>query len=66
MDMLVLQERIARVQGTRDLLLRLKAYPNRELLTRDIDRALTEMDDLMSEFNQTFPNGVLADSIDPT
>jgi hypothetical protein len=65
MDMLVLQERIAKVQGTRELLLGLKRYPNREVLSRDIERALVEMDDLMAEFRRAFPNGVLADSIEP-
>jgi hypothetical protein len=65
MDMLVLQERIAKVQGTRELLLGLKRYPNREILSRDIERALVEMDDLMAEFRRAFPNGVLADSIEP-
>lgn len=65
MDMLVLQERIAKVQGTRELLLGLKRYPNREVLSRDIERALVEMDDLMAEFRWAFPNGVLADSIEP-
>jgi hypothetical protein len=65
MDMLVLQERIAKVQGTRELLLELKRYPNREILSRDIERALVEMDDLMAEFRRAFPNGVLADSIEP-
>jgi hypothetical protein len=65
MDMLVLQERIAKVQGTRELLIGLKRYPNREVLSRDIERALVEMDDLMAEFRRAFPNGVLADSIEP-
>jgi hypothetical protein len=64
MDARTLQGRIARVEEKRELLLELKADPNLGTMTLDVDQALIEMDDLMAEFRQTFPDGVVRDPID--
>ncbi len=52
-----LQERIAQVENKRELLLKFQADPNLSSLSLDIDQALIEIDDLMTEFRQTFPTG---------
>jgi hypothetical protein len=57
MDTQNLQERIAQVENKRELLIKFQADPNLSSLSLDIDQALIEMDDLMTEFRQTFPNG---------
>lgn len=64
MDARTLQGRIARVEEQRELLLELKAGTNIGTLALDVDQALIEMDDLMAEFRQTFPDGVVRDPID--
>ncbi len=64
MDTQALQQRITQVEGKRELLLKLKSDPNLGTLSLDVDQALIEMDDLMSEFRQTFPGGVEVATID--
>jgi hypothetical protein len=59
MDAQSLQERIAQVESKRKLLLKFQVDPNLSTLSLDIDQALIEMDDLMAEFRQTFPNGIV-------
>jgi hypothetical protein len=59
MDAQSLQERIAQVESKRSLLLKFKTDPNLGTLSLDVDQALIEMDDLMAEFRQTFPGGVV-------
>ncbi|WP_310425328.1 hypothetical protein [Chamaesiphon sp. VAR_48_metabat_135_sub] len=59
MDAQSLQERIDRVEGKRELLLKFQADPNLGDLSLDVDQALIEMDDLMSEFRRTFPSGII-------
>jgi hypothetical protein len=59
MDAQNLQERIVQVENKRALLLKFQADPTLSTLSIDIDQALIEMDDLMREFQQTFPNGVV-------
>ena len=59
-----LQQRITQVEEKRELLLKLKSDPNLGVLSLDVDQALIEMDDLMREFRQTFPNGVGGATID--
>jgi hypothetical protein len=54
-----LQERITQVESKRLLLLKYQADPSLSTLSLDIDQALVEMDDLMTEFRQTFPNGIV-------
>jgi hypothetical protein len=63
MDARTLQGRIARVEEKRELLLELKAGQNLGTLTLDVEQALIELDDLMVEFHQTFPDGVVRDPI---
>ncbi len=58
MDAQNLRERIAQVELKRALLLTYQADPTLSSLSLDIDQALVEMDDLMSEFKQTFPQGI--------
>jgi hypothetical protein len=64
MDTQTLEQRIAQVEGKRELLLKLKADPSLGGLSLDVEQALIEMDDLMREFQQTFPNGVTVPTID--
>ena len=59
MDAQNLQERIAQVESKRALLLKYQADPSLSSLSLDIDQALVEMDDLMTEFRQTFPKGIV-------
>jgi hypothetical protein len=64
MDARTLQGRIARVEEKREFLLELKANPNLGGLSLDVDQALIEIDDLMAEFRQIFPDGVVREPID--
>jgi hypothetical protein len=59
MDAQNLRERIAQVEAKRVLLLKYQTDPSLSTLSLDIDQALVEMDDLMVEFRQTFPNGIV-------
>jgi hypothetical protein len=65
MDAQSLQERIAQVEVKRALLLKFKTDPNLGTLSLDVDQALIEMDDLMTEFRQTFPRGIVEAPIEP-
>lgn len=56
MDTQTLRERIALIQGKRESLLRLLEQPNLGTLRIDVNQALEEMDDLIDEFKNTFPN----------
>jgi hypothetical protein len=57
MDAQSLKERIAQVESKRAMLLRYQADPTLSSLSIDIDQALVEMDDLMAEYQRTFPGG---------
>ena len=63
MDAKSLQERIAQVEGKRELLLKLQADPHLGLLSLDVSQALIEMDDLMLEFRKTFPTGIVEEPL---
>jgi hypothetical protein len=63
MDAQSLQERITKVESKRELLLKFQVDPNLSTLSLDVDQALTEMDDLMTEFRNTFPNGIVEPKI---
>jgi CTP-dependent riboflavin kinase len=65
MDARTLQGRIARVEEKREFLQQLQTNPNLGTLSLDVDQALIEMDDLMAEFRQIFPDGVVREPIDP-
>lgn len=57
MDIQKLQERMNDVKGKREVLVRLLEQPDLGTLRIDVDQALEELDDLLEDFNRTFPNG---------
>ncbi|AFY67820.1 hypothetical protein [Geitlerinema sp. PCC 7407] len=56
MDTQTLRERITLIQSKREALLRLLEQPNLGTLRIDVNQALEEIDDLMEEFERTFPD----------
>ena len=62
MDAKTLQERVAQVEGKRELLLRLQLDPSLGALSLDVSQALIEMDDLIIEFRKNFPSGIIPES----
>jgi hypothetical protein len=50
-----LQERIAIVVSKREALVRLLEQPDLGTLRIDVNQAIEEIDDLLDEFRQTFP-----------
>ena len=64
MDAQTLQERIAQVESKRALLIKFQADPSLSTLSLDVDQALIEMNDLMAEFQKTFPTGIVEPIID--
>lgn len=54
-----LQERIALIQGKREALVRLLEQPDLGTLRIDVNQAIEEIDDLLDEFKQTFPEAQL-------
>jgi hypothetical protein len=56
MDTQTLRERITLIQAKREALLRLLEQPNLGTLRIDVNQALEEIDDLMDEFERTFPD----------
>ncbi|MGK7891043.1 MAG: hypothetical protein AB4042_17075 [Leptolyngbyaceae cyanobacterium] len=56
-DVAVMQEKIRVVESKRDALVRLLEQPDLGTLRIDVDQALEELDDLIEEFKQTFPEG---------
>ncbi len=59
MDVNTLKERVATVKNKREYLLRLLEQPNIGNLRIDVNQALEEMDELIEEYNRTFPNSQL-------
>ena len=51
-----LRERIARITSKREFLVRLLEQPDLGTLRIDVNQAIEEMDDLLDELKQTFPN----------
>jgi len=56
MDKRQLQQKIKAIQSKREVLVQLLSQPELGTLRIDITQALEEMDDLLSEFAQTFPD----------
>lgn len=54
-----LQERIDLIQGKREALVRLLEQPDLGTLRIDVNQAIEEIDDLLDEFKQTFPEARL-------
>ncbi|HEY9885084.1 MAG TPA: hypothetical protein V6C98_15870 [Thermosynechococcaceae cyanobacterium] len=50
-----LRERIDLIQGKREALVRLLEQPDLGTLRIDVNQAIEEIDDLLDEFKQTFP-----------
>jgi len=50
-----MRDRIALLESKRSLLVQLLDQPNLGTLRIDVNQALEEMDDLIDEFNKTFP-----------
>lgn len=55
MDLQVIRDRIEQIKGKRDALVRLLEQPDLGTLRIDVNQALEEMDDLLEEFDRTFP-----------
>ena len=55
MDSNTLQERMALIINKRDVLVRLLEQPDLGTLRIDVNQALEEIDDLIDEFNRSFP-----------
>ena len=51
-----MQERIALIETKREALVRLLEQPDLGTLRIDVNQAIEEIDDLLDEFKQTFPN----------
>jgi hypothetical protein len=58
MDEKTLKERIALLESRRDSLVELLEQPNLGILRIDVNQALEELDDLLDEFQRTFPDSV--------
>lgn len=54
-DPATLQERITLIQDKREALVRLLEQPDLGTLRIDVNQAIEEIDDLLDEFKQTFP-----------
>lgn len=55
MDPEMIRERIGLIEQKRDVLLRLLEQPDLGTLRIDVNQALEEMDELLEDFKQTFP-----------
>lgn len=57
LDLNDLRQRIQLIESKRDSLLRLLEQPDLGTLRIDVNQALEEIDELLDEFNRTFPEG---------
>ena len=55
MDKSTIKARIIEIQNKRELLVQLLETPNLGTLRIDVDQALEELDELIEEFQETFP-----------
>lgn len=55
MDTKNLSDRVNLIKGKREFLLKLSEQPNLGILKLDVSQALSELDDLIEDFAQTFP-----------
>jgi hypothetical protein len=55
MEMQGLRDRIETIRAKREALIRLLEQPDLGTLRIDVNQALEEMDDLLEEFDRTFP-----------
>jgi hypothetical protein len=52
----LLRERLSQIESKRTVLIQLLEQPDLGTLRIDVNQALEEMDDLLIEFRQTFPD----------
>jgi hypothetical protein len=57
MDTQAIRDRIEQIRRRREVLLKLLEQPDLGMLRIDVNQALEEMDDLLIEFDSTFPTG---------
>lgn len=55
MDTLAIRDRVEVIRSKREVLLKLLEQPDLGMLRLDVNQALEEMDDLLEEFDNTFP-----------
>jgi hypothetical protein len=55
MDTSAIQARVQQIESQREFLVKLLERPDLGLLTIDVNQAIEEMDELITEFKQTFP-----------
>ncbi|MEC4986996.1 MAG: hypothetical protein SAJ37_14405 [Oscillatoria sp. PMC 1068.18] len=55
MDKDTIKQRVVEIASKRDFLIQLLERPNLGTLRIDVDQALEELDELIEEFEQTFP-----------
>jgi len=55
MDLQTIREQVRQIEAKRESLVRLLEQPDLGTLRIDVNQALEEMDDLLEEFNRTFP-----------
>lgn len=55
-DPQLMREQISQIASKREFLLRLLEQPNLGTLRIDVNQAIEEMDDLLDEFQSTFPD----------
>ena len=56
MDKSTIKARVAQIESKRELLVQLLETPNLGTLRIDVDQALEELDELIAEFKETFPD----------
>jgi hypothetical protein len=57
MNLQGIRDRIAAIRSKREALIRLLEQPDLGTLRIDVNQAIEEMDDLLEEFDRTFPVG---------
>lgn len=55
MDKTIIREKVAKIASKREYLVELLETPNIGTLRVDIDQALEELDELLEEYAETFP-----------
>jgi hypothetical protein len=56
MEVQAIRDRVETIKAKRGALIRLLEQPNLGTLRIDVNQALEEIDDLLDEFDRTFPN----------
>ncbi|NJL49035.1 MAG: hypothetical protein HC929_18215 [Leptolyngbyaceae cyanobacterium SM2_5_2] len=56
MEVQVIRDRVETIKAKREALIRLLEQPDLGTLRIDVNQALEEIDDLLEEFDRTFPN----------